>query len=559
MIGQSSGAMSESQQVIECPVAVHRWFRRGEGWAYHPVMEPRLDKLMLILKSRLDSRATLAVESAERFSLPWSQGALVGCQVRDSNCPDPQAQNRHPTILRVALVPRDVKPEARDAVLAKLSALDAAEPGENSCLKLFVNAGELISNKTRQPSVGSWTKWGLVMALSGIIVCGVWLFGQGHIGEYLCSGEIDKKAQEAATSEMGRLLDKWQVTMPEKQRDATAIRSRFFTFLSLEEIRLPIEGQHPDKEFLRQRLRKKAPKDVPDTLRGLHRELKMVAARTDTPDSADEGRSLADLQRDLDGLFKRIEARMDYRTWLKEWDSNRPLGVSPWEEESPTELRRFIYHFVPRTDKRCLSREDAIAIVRQLRGWKIRGVDEDDGETRPWFVAHCYMTLLSHSGLDATLEQDNSWHAAFAKRLPRRPPGAEGFVLIDCDDEGALVEKGLRPLAEALKVKQSTEVVSLVNSIARGLKYKEWLQGCEQRRADAVRETDEEFQKSGYDKATRSEEVPPFGQVEIELVKGRKPTYSMTHMNEESRNKQVNEFVARLQYEPVEKDAPARK
>jgi hypothetical protein len=511
---------------------------------------------MGVLKPRLELRAALAVESGERFSFPWSQGVLVGCQVRDTQCPDPQARNRHPTILRAVSIPCDVKPVVRDALFAALEALDAAAPGENGLLKIMVSAGELTGNQTCPRSLGSWTKWGLAMAIACIVGYGVWLFAQVHIGESAASGEMDQWAKKHTARKMDDLLrNKWKVEkMPEKQFDEN-IRKRFFTFLSQEEIGLPIEGQHPDKVFVRQRLLEQVPRDIDlHTLRGLHRALKMVSTSSDKPDSADDSRSLASLKDEIPELFRTIEARMDYRAWLKEWDSKRSPGISPWEEESADKLRQFIYHFVPPPEKRCLSREDAVAIVRQLRGWKITGVDEGDAEKRPWFVFHCYMTLLSQNSLKTTLEHDNSWHAAFARRLPR----TADFVAIECDDEAELVEKGLRPLAKAIEAKQSTEVVSLVNSIARGLKYKEWLQGCEQRRADLIRKRDEGFQKSGYDNATKNEEVPPFGQVQIELVKGGKPTYTMTNVKEESQNKQVNDFVNRLQHEPVQKDTPAR-
>lgn len=40
-------------------VAIHRWFADGEGWAYHPWYQSRLNELLAAVKPELDSRGRL--------------------------------------------------------------------------------------------------------------------------------------------------------------------------------------------------------------------------------------------------------------------------------------------------------------------------------------------------------------------------------------------------------------------------------------------------------------------------------------------------------------------
>lgn len=140
------------QETFQIPIAVHRWFRQGEGWAYHPELNMSLihrlaasllrDRTRLWPVERINQEALQgAFESPESNSFPTDSiningepddkskiandvsapsperaalsefGVVSEKQERfaylhhaDLECPDPKAQGRFPTVLIIARI-----------------------------------------------------------------------------------------------------------------------------------------------------------------------------------------------------------------------------------------------------------------------------------------------------------------------------------------------------------------------------------------------------------------------------------------------------------------------
>ncbi len=101
-------------------VFVHRWFRRGEGWAYHPEMEGRVRDIAAVVAPRL-----LRGERG-RFDIPLDHGLLLGEIVADTDCENATATARGASIAKVALLPAE--PVFRKNADRLYRALQAVQP-----------------------------------------------------------------------------------------------------------------------------------------------------------------------------------------------------------------------------------------------------------------------------------------------------------------------------------------------------------------------------------------------------------------------------------------------
>jgi hypothetical protein len=96
----------------QAPVAVHRWFSRGEDWALHPYFTARMGELLRALDERLKAR------QPGPFEVEALGGLLVGELFDDPDCLDPRARDRRPCVIRVAFLPG--RPASSDQVVAAL-------------------------------------------------------------------------------------------------------------------------------------------------------------------------------------------------------------------------------------------------------------------------------------------------------------------------------------------------------------------------------------------------------------------------------------------------------
>lgn len=126
------------------PVIVHRWFRNGDGWSYHPTLEKEFAGILMALSSILKPAAPMG-----EFEIPFRKGKLVGHKSEDRECLDPKAQKRNPFILKAAYLDQEQKhqidPEAVQTELEKLTLPDTQ--GRNGKLHVHV----LTQPETKSP------------------------------------------------------------------------------------------------------------------------------------------------------------------------------------------------------------------------------------------------------------------------------------------------------------------------------------------------------------------------------------------------------------------------
>lgn len=92
------------------PVIVHRWFKNGEGWAYHPEMAKHLVSIIKQVTPQMQSAArVLGSESEVPIShcLNEDQFAddaemLLGFIMPDTNCLFKASEARNPFLLKLA-------------------------------------------------------------------------------------------------------------------------------------------------------------------------------------------------------------------------------------------------------------------------------------------------------------------------------------------------------------------------------------------------------------------------------------------------------------------------
>ena len=96
------------------PVAIHRWFARGEEWAVHPQLAPQLPQIVRLLDARLKSRCL------GTFRLSLASGEILGEMHEDTHCLDSRAQARRPLIIRLVQLPGQGGPLPQELFLEAL-------------------------------------------------------------------------------------------------------------------------------------------------------------------------------------------------------------------------------------------------------------------------------------------------------------------------------------------------------------------------------------------------------------------------------------------------------
>ncbi len=156
------------------PVAVHRWFARGEDWAMHPFFAPHAVAMLSALDDRIKGRI------AGPFQVEAAGGVLVGELADDPACLDPRARERRPCVVRLALAAGPMSAPEQDRVLAYLRAMPLPQtPGLDAALLVNVphvrpapprRAEKPPEEKPHRP------KWGLLaVALIAAVAVVVWL------------------------------------------------------------------------------------------------------------------------------------------------------------------------------------------------------------------------------------------------------------------------------------------------------------------------------------------------------------------------------------------------
>jgi hypothetical protein len=233
----------------------------------------------------------------------------------------------------------------------------------------------------------------------------------------------------------------------------------------------------------------------------------------------------------LPKLFEAIEKGMDYRRWFAEqkWGQADPLsdtsGFFPWDKESPPQVRKWVVdHFLPREqDAASPRKEDVLTMVRQLSGWGVKGVQDEDAEDRPWFVCDCYLAFLSQSRF-GTIPEEPCWYEAFVARLPKKP----ATNMADRESKKDFTKDALLPLARGLGLEPSDLAVTstLLTDIADRLAYEAWRKDSDGQIERLASRLQDELTRAPPEckKKTEEYDIPPYGTVKIEVERdGQSP------------------------------------
>jgi hypothetical protein len=544
--------MKPFDQSMEYPVAVHRWFSSGEGWAYHPDLSGFVRELADTVKQELEGRTP-------HFGKPWSHGYLLGCQIPDSECPDSRARGRAPAILRVVSLPREPLPEARDRLVTRLAELKALQSGHNESLRIPVSEDDLARSSARRVSGRSawWKGWAAFMAIGTVVALAICFLRPG----YLPDGDgtwFDEPIRALFTS--------WRIDIKPAAQPAD-LRKQFFDELAQDACADATDSQHPDARFWR-----RLPEHGPTTLatgggdnyavvNDLHPQLKELAKRVairrhDVPDSPNELKP-AERVKELPLLFKVIEEGMDYPSWLakQKWnqgDFSETLSKFPWDDPSPPRVRKkVVAHYLARPHgNSSLRKDDLLTMVKQLNAWQVKGVQEEDAEDRPWFVCDCYLAYLSQSRF-GKLPDEPSWYVAFVSRLPMTP----AINMADRECKKDFTKDALLPLARRLGMEPSDLILTstLLNDIADRLAYEGWRKDCESQIDKRAAKLAEDLASAAPDcrKKTEEYDILPYGTVKIEVARDTQnrpmlPKIDKKKLQERSKNDAINDFVERF-------------
>lgn len=548
--------MQTQTRQIACPVAIHRWFSGGEGWAYHPDLSGCIRDVVDALKPELENRQ-------HRIEKRWLRGILFGSQIEDQECRDPQARGRAPTVLRIVSLPREPLPAARDALLRRLTELDALQPGQQSALRVLLSESELTEGAVaagRRPWA-SWKGWVAIMALVSIVVMGMLFLGQQSREP---RSAADKDVQQYFDQKVQSLLGKWRISLNEDK--PAQRREEFFRQLSPASCSVDENEKHPDAMFWR-RL-KHTPGTLPEgsvtgfgVVAPLHRELKRLAgnvaiASHPVPVSK-EDLAPDECREELPRLFEVIENGMDYRRWFAEqkWCQADPSSDAscffPWDMKSPPQVRkRIVDHFLSKEQVGTeLRKEDLLTMVSQLNAWGVMGVQKEDTEDRPWFVCDCYLTFLSQSRF-GTIPEEPCWYKAFVARLPTSP----AINMADRESKKDLRRDALLPLARGLGLEPSDVALTstLLTDIADRLAYEGWRKQCDNQIEKLGRRLQDELMQAPPEckKKTEEYDIAPYGTVRIEVARDGQntPTRKIDKetLDERSKSSSINDFVERF-------------
>ncbi len=461
--------MSRSNGNEVGPVAIHRWFADGEGWAYHPWYESQKHELLATLKDTLDCRGNPESSDSRRtFSYKAMGGILFGEQIRDLTCPDVEAAGRFPTILRAVFLRSEPLQKDKDLIAKRLARLQAERPGPDSKLKIELDEPGPAGRRFRVRR--GW----LLLLLSCVLVVGLFVWLQIFENR---NGPAENELRKAE-ARMSKLLQQWQVngfgqSDGEDRQSVYKVAQQFLRFLSQEELVGKLFGNHPDVRFAsrlpKQGARPLRPEELRSDLESLLADLKQGAGPT-SPDKP------LMKQKSLTSIVDEVAQQMDYSRW---WAATGCCPDYAVLEEADPEVSKFACRFIleKHVDHASTAWQVPAAerMIEALGGlWKVKAISSSDAVKRPWFVYHCFFQLLSRHHFQPEDLREDGWHVEFIKRLPETPLTKDGHFA----NEQELIDR-LRDLARHLNAGESNITSTLVTNIVKSMDYAEWKKGAE--------------------------------------------------------------------------------
>ena len=144
---------------IRLPVAIARWFPKGEGWSYDQWFATQGRWLGLVRLLDQEMKAVLSDHGGEiRIQKKGFDGWLFGSRAFDPTATDPRAILRKPSILRVAYIPRarEPKPEEFASIQADLAIIPppSTEGPSDLALRLVTPDPPILPRRPHKMDVG---------------------------------------------------------------------------------------------------------------------------------------------------------------------------------------------------------------------------------------------------------------------------------------------------------------------------------------------------------------------------------------------------------------------
>ena len=118
----------------QLPVFVHRWFRRGENWAYHPSLS---DKLLYAVRAVSDLSLWVTGKGKGKIEFPKENAWIVYTMRLDLNSEDPKAKNRQPFYLTATIIDHNPETKELDKIYQQLENLPEVEE-EGANIDLYI-------------------------------------------------------------------------------------------------------------------------------------------------------------------------------------------------------------------------------------------------------------------------------------------------------------------------------------------------------------------------------------------------------------------------------------
>jgi hypothetical protein len=448
--------------MIRVPVAVHRWFERGEGWAYDPLCAARCGPDVAgTLNALLDCQ--LKQPEAGGFLLRGEDGVWLGWIEPDRAGLDPHLPPGEVPILRAGFLPYAPDGDLEERVLAELRRRSPRQPGEDASLTLEVVLGDEAPATTRPRRslrVPAWVP--VVAALSVLgLVLGV-LTRPWSFFSFGASGKPHVRKM------IGRLRQWGDTTFDDSDATRTGpVVSRFFDFLSRPSWSGRLDADaHPYHAFpLRlpeEPIRPGDPGDESSVRLALGELLDRLGW------SVPGGRRV-----ELDELLDNLDRAMTYEDWWRSsgrWRRYRrldaPLGA---------EMSDFVDRFRRPEPEVVVAAEKMLELLSR---WQVSGLRPADARRHPDQVAAVFFRLLCKKDFTYRQLRPNHPDTVFVDRLPEEPADGGRPMVTAAEWQQALHEL-LRYLD--VDATASSDLARCVERIGRAMDFGHWRQTAGQR------------------------------------------------------------------------------
>jgi len=447
--------------MIRVPVAVHRWFERGEGWAYDPLCATRYGPDAAGTLNVLFDRQLKQPEPGS-FLLRGEDGIWLGWVEPDRDGLDPRLKPGEVPILRAALLPYAPDGELEERVLSDLRRRSPRQAGENASLTLEVALGDeaLAATRPRRPlRVPAWVP--IVAALS---VLGLVLVVLTRPWSFFSFGAAGKPH----VRKMIGLLRQWDDTTFDDS-DATKtgpVVARFFDFLSRPSWAGRLDADaHPYHAFLLRLPDEPIRPSDPDNESSVRLALGELLEHLGW-------RAPAGTRVELEELLDTLDRALTYEDW---WRSSGRLRRYRRLDGRPVPG---VSDFVDRFRR---PERDVIAaaekMIELLSRWQVSEWRLAEARRHPDQVAAVFFRLLCKKDFTYRQLKPNHPDTVFVDRLPQEPADGGRPTVTSGEMRQGLhellrhLDAGLNPGAAS-----SVDLVRCVERVGREMHFSRWRQ-----------------------------------------------------------------------------------